>query len=62
MKNNINTVRVNISLPQELHKKYTKEAFDAHMSFSAYIRKALLKHAECLEKKKTISSSEKTIG
>ena len=58
MRNNINTVRVNISLPKKLHEQYAKAAFDAHMSFSAYVRKALLEHEACKEKS-TFSSLNK---
>jgi len=60
MRNNINTVRVNISLPKKLHERYVKEAFDAYMSFSAYVRKALLEHAACKEKSTTSSSLNKS--
>ena len=61
MKNSIDTVRVNISLPKKLHKQYAKEALQAQMSFSAYVRKALLEHELCVEKggSATSSSSKK---
>jgi len=34
-------IRVNISLPKEFHKKHVKVAFEAHISFSAYVRLCL---------------------
>ena len=36
------TVRVNISLPIPLHKKHVKLAFDKSLSFSAWVRLALI--------------------
>ena len=39
-------IRVNISLPASLHKIHVKNAFQMHLSFSAYVRLCLEHYAK----------------
>ena len=53
-----NMIRVNISLPPDMHKEHSSNASDLYVSFSAYVRLCLQHYADQkkLEEKSKLNS------